>query len=239
MTFCHECGKAVVPPSAKFCRNCGASQYEETQLPITPAATPFPVSVREPSPVVGNTSPLPLSRQSNLPPQVPPEPVIPEVCKSCGSPINPDEKYCGVCGSPQGEHDITVPHKQEILTSAPSRVCTMCGSPLFETGKFCGICGASSDSIAKPHSQTPLPKINTSSPRQPPQPAAMKVCRSCGNPQSGSELFCGICGIPIKSISNGLSASQQIDGKTCSNCGKPIRATTRFCGTCGMAVGSK
>jgi predicted amidophosphoribosyltransferase len=239
MTFCHECGKLVVPPSAKFCRHCGASQYEETQLPITPAATPFPESVREPLPVPGDTSPLPPSRQSDLPPLVPPEPVLPEVCKSCGSPITPDEKYCGICGSPLGEHDRTVPHKQEILTSTPSRVCTMCSSPLFETGKFCGICGASSDSVAKPNSQTPLPKINTSSSRQLPQPAAMKACRSCGSSLSDTELFCGICGTPIKSIFNRVSVSQQPDGKTCCNCGKPIRATTRFCGSCGMAVGSK
>jgi RNA polymerase subunit RPABC4/transcription elongation factor Spt4 len=165
MTFCHECGKAVVPPSAKFCRNCGAPQYEEIQLPITPAATPFPESIHEPLPIAGNTSPLHLSRQSNFPPQGPPEPVIPEVCKSCNSPINPDEKYCGICGSPRGEHDIAGPHKQEIQTSTPSRVCTMCGSPLFETGKFCGISGARSDSIAKPQSQTPLPKIDISSSR--------------------------------------------------------------------------
>jgi hypothetical protein len=238
MTFCHECGKAVVPPSAKFCRNCGASQYEETQLPITPAATPFPESVREPLPVAGKTSPLLLSRQSNLPPQVPPEPVIPEVCKS-GSPINPDEKYCGICGSPRGEHDITVPHKQEILTSASAGVCTACDSPRFETEKFCGICGASSDSIAKPNSHTPLPKINAYPARLQPPPAKINVCQLCGSPQSGTELFCGNCGKPLQSPSPGISASQQPAGNTCSNCGKPIKATTIFCGTCGMAVGSK
>ena len=239
MTFCHDCGKLVVPPSAKFCRNCGASQYEETQLPITPAAASFPESVREPLPVPGNTSLLPPSRQSDLPPQVPPMPVLPEVCISCGSPITPDENYWGICGLPRGDHDSTVSHKQEIPTSPPSRVCTMCGSPLFETGKFCGMCGASSDSITKPQSQTLSPKIDTSSSRQPPQPAAMKACRSCGSPLSGSELFCGICGIPVKSAIPGIPVSQQPDWKTCSNCGKPVRATTRFCGSCGMAVGSK
>ena len=120
MTFCHECGKAVVPPSAKFCRNCGAPQYEETQLPITPAATPIAESVREPLPVAGNTSPLPLSLQSDLPSQIPPEPVIPMVCKSCNTPINPDEKYCGICGSPRGEHDIRCPiNKKHLRQSLP------------------------------------------------------------------------------------------------------------------------
>jgi predicted amidophosphoribosyltransferase len=239
MTFCYECGKAVVPPSAKFCRNCGASQYAEPPQAAMPTATPFPESVLEPLPVAGNTSPLPLSRQSNFLPEVPKEPVIPEVCKSCGSPINPDEKYCGICGSPLGEHNITVPHKQEILTSGPAGVCTSCYSPRFETGKFCGTCGAGSDSIAKPDSQPPLPKIDTPSPQQPPQPAEMNVCRSCGSPLSGTELFCGICGKPLQSTSPGMSASHQPDGKTCSNCGKPIRATTGFCRTCGMAGGSK
>ena len=143
MTFCHECGKAVVPPSAKFCRNCGVSQYKETQLPITPAQTPFPKSVREPLPVAGDTCTSPQSRQSNLPQQVPGEPVIPEVSKTCGSPINPDEKYCGICGSPRGEPDLTVKPEPQIPTSSTVGVCTSCGSPRFETGKFCGICGAS------------------------------------------------------------------------------------------------
>ena len=145
----------------------------------------------------------------------------------------------GYAGRPVVNMIVTVPHKQETLTSIPSRVCTMCGSPLFETGKFCGICGAGSDSIAQPKTQIPSPKIDISSPQQPLQPAAMKVCRSCGSPLSGKELFCGICGKPLQSTSPGTSASHQPDPKTCTNCGKPIRATTRFCGTCGMAVGSK
>jgi membrane protease subunit (stomatin/prohibitin family) len=196
MTFCHECGKPVVPPSAKFCRNCGASQCEESQLPITPAITPFPESAPEPLPVPGNAPPLPQFRQSYLPPQVPLEPVLPEVCRSCGSPIHAYEKFCGICGS-------------------------------------------SLDSIAKPPSKQPFPKIDSSPPRQPPQPATMKVCWSCGSPLSGTELFCGICGISLNSTSPGLSASQQPDGKTCSHCGKPIKATTKFCGACGKAVGSK
>jgi len=238
MTFCHECGKAVVPPSAKFCRNCGASQCEESPLPITHAIPPFTEAAPEPLSIPGNTSPSPLSRQSNLPPQVPFKPAIPKVCRTCSSPLQADEKFCGICGSARSEYDISVPHKQEIRTSATAGVCTSCGSPRFETGKFCGIFGASLDSISKPHLQPPLPKIDRSPLRQPPQPATMKVCRSCGNPLSGSELFCGICGIPIKSISNGLSASQQFNRKTCSNCGKPTRATTKSCGTCGMAVGS-
>lgn len=224
MTFCHECGKAVVPPSAKFCRNCGASQYEETQLPITPAATPFLESAPEPLPTPGNTSPVPQSRHS-LPhqPQVVLEPAIPKLCRSCSSPINADEKYCGICGSPMSEPDLTVQPVAEIPTSASNGVCTSCGSPLFETGKFCGICGASLDSIVRPHSHPPVPKINASSAQLQPPPAIIKVCRSCGSPLSGTELFCGICGILIKSTSPGLSASQQHDGKTCSNCGKPIR----------------
>ena len=239
MTFCHECGKVVVPPFAKFCRNCGASQSEESPLPITPPIPPFPESAPEPLPIPGNTTPSPQSRQSNPPPQVPFEPAIPKLCRTCSSPIKPDEKYCGICGSPRGEHDMTVLHNQEILTSAPAGVCPSCGSPHFETGKFCGICGASLDSIAKPNSQPPLPKIDTSPPRQPPQPDTIKVCRSCGSSLSGTELFCGICGTPIKSTSSGLPASQQPADNTCSNCGKPIRTTTKFCGACGMAIGSK
>jgi predicted amidophosphoribosyltransferase len=228
MTFCHECGKAVIPPSAKFCRNCGAWQWEEAQLPITPENPPLPESAPEALPVPGNTPPLPQSW--NTPPsQVPLEPVIPIFCKSCNSPIHADEKYCGICGSPAGKQDPTLIHEPEIPTSSPAGVCISCGSPLFETAKFCGICGAGKDSVVRPDSWQ----------HQPPQPALVKVCRSCGGPLSGTELFCGICGIPIQSAPPGLPASQPQAGKTCSNCGKPIRATTRFCGACGMAVGSK
>jgi predicted amidophosphoribosyltransferase len=136
--------------------------------------------------VPGNAPPLPQSRQSPLPPLVPFEPVLPDVCRSCGSPIHAYEKFCGICGSPISEHDLTVQPEPEIPTSAPPRVCTSCGPLLFETGKFCGICGASSDSTAKPHSPLPAPKINTSPADLQPPPAIIKICRSCGNPLSGT-----------------------------------------------------
>ena len=239
MTFCHECGKAVVPPSAKFCRNCVASQCEEFPLPITHAIPPFTEAAPEPLSIPGNTSPSPLSRQSNLPPQVPFKPVIPKLCRTCNSPLQADEKFCGICGSPIRENDHTLQPVAEIPSSTPPHVCTSCDSPLFEAGKFCGICGASSDSIVKPLLQPPVPNMNTSPAQLQPPPAIINVCPSCGRLLSGTGLFCGICGKPLQSTSPGMSASQQPAGNTCSNCGKPIRATTKFCGACGMAVGSK
>jgi RNA polymerase subunit RPABC4/transcription elongation factor Spt4 len=117
MTFCHKCGKRVVPPFTKFCRSCGAPQWEEAQQQIIPARTPVTESPAEP--LQGNTPSLPQSRNSIPPsPQVHLEPVTSNPCRSCSSPINADEKYCGICGSPRGEHDLTVLYKQEILMSA-------------------------------------------------------------------------------------------------------------------------
>ncbi len=39
MSYCPECGKRVAP-TAKFCRNCGASQLEESPSNPPPAAVP-------------------------------------------------------------------------------------------------------------------------------------------------------------------------------------------------------
>jgi len=249
MSFCHECGKPVVPASAKFCRICGAFQGEEAQLPIMPAVTPLPVFPTAAVPKPGDTPQLPLSWHVPLAasPQVPVEPAAQELCSSCSSPLSPDEKYCGICGSPAGEHPPAALPEPEIPAPAPASGCASCGSPLFEKGKFCGMCGADAGCSAKiPDAKgvedSPATVVQnhptSAGVTQQVPPTPPQVCASCGSPLSGMEKFCGICGKPVQFTSPAPPASPHPAGKMCGTCGYPISATTKFCGGCGTAVGS-
>jgi predicted amidophosphoribosyltransferase len=251
MTFCHECGKHVVPPSAKFCRNCGASQWEEAHLSTIPAV-PSPVFPQESIPSTANTPPLPQSRQtlqSSL--QVVPESVIQVTCSSCGNPLDRDEKYCGICGSPTGEQNPTVLPEPEIPARASGNICASCGLPLTEKGKFCGICGVSSGSIAKHPSPTSSLKFDVPpSAQQYPQPAGPRLCRSCGNLIKTGDKFCSKCLLNVAD-SSPLTLVQNIPPSVdvkpsipsahalaCASCGSLLSGTEKFCGICGAPVQS-
>ena len=258
MTFCPECGKPVVPPSAKFCRNCGASQLDETPLATMPALATLPVPAPAPVPAPGIPPQPPQSRQSPpASPQVPAEPVVRVLCSSCGSPLGPDEKYCGICGSPGGEHPPPIPPVPEISVPAPVSVCASCGSPVAEKGRFCGVCGASFNSIA-PSSPVPPPLMFNAHPaQQPSSPSGVRLCRSCGNPIKPGDKFCSKC--LAKVVDDSVSASElhqvpaplvsspppppftatpsrhpvQTSGvRLCRSCGNQINAGDKFCSKC-------
>lgn len=266
MAFCHECGKPVVPPSAKFCRHCGASQLEEA-----------------PSPAIHVTLP------SLVSPQVSDEPGVQAHCSSCSSPLDPGEKYCGICGSPAGKHSPATLPEPDLPAPAPASVCVSCGSPLADKGKFCGICGASANSSTTTPPLPPPLDYPSGVAQEPMQNSVVRLCRSCGNlikpgdkfcskclakvaddpaalhvqdsprnvnvrsqtvpvsqmvcsscgsPIDGKEKFCGICGTPVPSRSSADFSLAQPIGNTCTSCGAPVSATTKFCGACGAALGS-
>jgi hypothetical protein len=112
MPYCPECGKTV-SPHAKFCRNCGASQLDETPVPVV---SPVPVP---PEPAACASCRAPLKPDEKfcgscgqpvhapvVSPQAPPQPApqpVPSpgrVCGSCKSPVGPETKFCGNCGQP-------------------------------------------------------------------------------------------------------------------------------------------
>ena len=207
MTFCHECGKPVVPSSAKFCRNCGVPQWEEAPLATMPARATSPVSALAPVPEAEIPLQPPQSQQAPpASPQVPAEPVVQALCSFCGSPGGPDEKYCGICGSPVGEHPFPTPPAPGISVPAPVSICESCGSPLAGKGRFCGACGASVNSIAPPPPLPPPPAFNAPPAQQPSQPTGAKLCRSCGNPIKPGDTFCGKCFVNV--VDDSVSASE-------------------------------
>ena len=260
MTFCPECGKPVAPPSAKFCRNCGASQLEEVQLATMPARATSPVSAPAPVPAPEIPPQPPQSQQAPpASPQVPAEPVVRVLCSSCGSPFGSDEKYCGICGSPAGEHPLTTPPAPGISVPASVSICASCGSPHAEKGRFCGVCGASGSSIAPPP-PLPHPLKFTAPPSQPSQPPGARLCRSCGNPIKPGDKFCSKC--LAKVVDDSMIASApyqapvppvspspppppqsfttppsphpaQLSGiRLCRSCGNPINPGDKFCSKC-------
>lgn len=51
-------------------------------------------------------------------------------CSSCGAPLEPDARFCGVCG------------RQSSQTPTALQVCSACGRELEPASQFCGSCGA-------------------------------------------------------------------------------------------------
>lgn len=54
------------------------------------------------------------------------------ICPGCGSTINANQRYCGICGTKLFDSKPMV----GVLT------CPNCGSPLAEGQQFCGVCGS-------------------------------------------------------------------------------------------------
>ncbi len=255
MPFCPECGKPVAQ-TAKFCRNCGASQLEDIpSIPVhAPAAAPVPV----PAPAI---PPQPVKAPPAPSKVVVQQPLTDSACGSCGSPLSPSEKFCGICGtragqiappSPPGPSSTTpvyVPVPAPVSPQVPSslpvmgeptgiRTCKACGNVIKPGDKYCSKCLVIVRDNLPPAAAPVSPPVQP--PVQPPPTAApgSYVCSSCGSPISGTEKFCGICGTPVVAARVPEVAQPQPVQKTCSACGAPINTTTKFCGGCGAPVGA-
>jgi len=125
------------------------------------------------------------------------------VCKACGNPIKPGDKFCSKClvkvpdspapapaaypAPPQPAYQPPPP-----AAAAPGGyVCASCGSPVSGSETFCGICGAAVVAARAP-APAPVPV--------PAAPPAGKFCGSCGAPISGTTKFCGSCGAAVNTV---------------------------------------
>jgi hypothetical protein len=52
-------------------------------------------------------------------------------CPGCGSPLAPNQKFCGVCGL-----------NLASVTQQKANTCPTCNSPIAPGQQFCGVCGA-------------------------------------------------------------------------------------------------
>jgi RNA polymerase subunit RPABC4/transcription elongation factor Spt4 len=69
-------------------------------------------------------------------------------CPSCGTPVEADDRFCGVCGA-------TLEAEPAEVVPAP-RFCTRCGGPVNDEDRFCARCGATvrpADTAAEPEDE--------------------------------------------------------------------------------------
>jgi len=236
---CRSCG-APLAPDEKFCGICGARTGDVTPVPpAAPAYQPPPV-YHAPAPVYPPPAPAyqapppayqappPPAYQAPPPPppvyQAPPPPppqyaapapVAPAagglVCRACGNPIRPGEKFCSKClvkvpdspapapayQAPPPAYQAPPPAYQPPpppAAAAPGGyVCASCGSPVSGSEKFCGICGATVVAARPPAAPAPAPAA----------PPAGKFCGSCGAAISSTTKFCGSCGAAVGTAPQG------------------------------------
>ncbi len=164
MSYCPECGKQVAP-TAKFCRNCGASQLEESPSNTPQAAVPE-VSHACVSPGAGEREIKPLvtpaaTPASPLTPPAAPAPVLSPLisCPVCGMPLNPGTRFCGGCGTPvKGDFIPDSPAPAAIISSPP-----------------------------------PPPKYSPPPAQQPSPSPGIRLSRSCGYVINPGDKFCKKC----------------------------------------------
>lgn len=233
MVFCPECGKPVAT-RAKFCRNCGASQIEETQeVPVVapaPAAAPAPEKI---------------------------------LCKFCNSPLAPDEKFCGNCGARAGGPTPPSPAAAPAAVPvppapAPASACPSCGTPYAPGTRFCGSCGAAIGQATATPASVPVTAPPASHPTSAPAPGSVRLCTACGNPIKPGEKYCSQCLVMVKDnapaapVAAAPAASTvavppaqpdavpaaAIPGgvRLCTACGNPIKPGEKYCSKCLVMV---
>jgi predicted amidophosphoribosyltransferase len=259
---CKACGNPI-KPGDKFCSKC------LVKVPDTPAAAP----AGYPAPQAAYQPPPPPPPAYQAPPPPAPQYTAPApaaapatgglVCRACGNPIKPGDKFCSKClvkvpdspapapaayQPPAPAYQAPPPPPPQSAVPAPAAapatggpVCKACGNPIKPGDKFCSKC-----LVKVPDNPAPAPAAYQAPPppvsQQPPAPPAAAapggyVCSSCGSPASGSEKFCGICGSPMVAARAPAPAPAAAPaGKFCGSCGAAISSTTKFCGSCGAAV---
>ena len=76
-------------------------------------------------------------------PQAPAAAPAARACVSCGNPLNPTQKFCPVCGTPNDP--MAAPVAAPVAAPEPVAItCSRCGAQLNLTQKFCPTCGESS-----------------------------------------------------------------------------------------------
>ncbi len=210
---CRSCGSPLAPDE-KFCGICGARAGDT--LVAVPAPAPVQASPA-PQPAYQPPSPAPVYQAPPPPPpvyQAPPPPPVQQyaapapapaaagrVCKACGNPIRPGDKFCSKClvkvpdsPAPAAAYQAPPPAYQPPAPPAAAAmggyVCSSCGSPVSGSEKFCGICGATVVAACAP---APAPAA----------PPAGKFCGSCGAAITATTKFCGSCGAAVNTAPSG------------------------------------
>ncbi len=182
---CTRCGSPMTP-DMKFCGTCGANgaarEAYQSPAPVYPA--PPPVYQPPPPPAPEYAVPVPVTPAGDT-----------LVCKACGNPIKPGDRFCSKClvrvPDIVAAGPVVLPPPPPPAVAAPQGyVCSSCGSPVSGLEKYCGICGSA---VVAARAPAPAPA--------PAAPPAGKFCGRCGSAISGTTKFCGTCGAAVNIIS--------------------------------------
>lgn len=61
------------------------------------------------------------------------------LCRNCGTPLKPGNRFCSGCGAPVSPAEPSAP--ETLPASQTPSVCPGCGRPVRAGTVFCGICG--------------------------------------------------------------------------------------------------
>jgi predicted amidophosphoribosyltransferase len=261
---CRTCG-APLAPDEKFCGSCGTKTGDAPAAAVpAPAPAPAPRQPLAPAPVY--QAPPPPAYQP--PPPPPPQYAAPApapvtaapaagslVCKACGNPIKPGDKFCSKClvkvpddftpapaayqvpppvyqppPPPPPQYAAPAPAPVTATPAAGGLVCKACGNPIKPGDKFCNKC-----LVKVPDGPAAAPAAYQAPPpaayQTPPPPVAAApgsyACASCGSPVSGSEKFCGICGATVVATRAPAPAPAPLPAAPPAG---------KFCGACGAAI---
>jgi predicted nucleic acid-binding Zn ribbon protein len=202
--------------------------------PIRPAPAPVQDLVKTPDPVQAPAkAPAPAAPppfQSPPPLQyATPAPTAPVagslVCKACGNPIKPGDRFCSKClvKVPDVPAPAPAPAPAAAATPAPayqppppqytapppvspvagSPVCKACGNPIKPGDRFCSKCLVKITDIPVSETvQVPVPAAVAAPPEPAPvTPAAGALtCKACGNPIKPGDRFCSKCLVKVPDI---------------------------------------
>ena len=204
---CRTCG-APLAPDEKFCGSCGTKAGNAPAAAVPVLQPPAPAPVYQAPPPVYQAPPPPPPQQyaAPAPAQSAAAPAAGGlICKACGSPIKPGDKFCSKClvkvpdnpaGAPAAYQApppaYQAPPPPPAAAVPGGYVCASCGSPVSGSEKFCGICGTPVVA-ARPPAPAPAPAA----------PPAGKFCGVCGAAISGTTKFCGSCGATVNTAPSG------------------------------------
>jgi uncharacterized OB-fold protein len=118
---CTRCGHWVCPDvcwnhKAGLCEDCAPDEHEELASQQAQATSE---QIREKTRAQDYTKELDFLNRGGI-----------VQCKSCSAKLNPDQKFCPECGTPN------------VIAQQKDRFCTGCGSAMKPEQKFCADCGA-------------------------------------------------------------------------------------------------
>ena len=151
---CRACGTPI-KPGDRYCSNC------LVKVPVILAPAAVQAAVPAPGPVPASPPPPPPPSPPQSPPGVP-APAAPAaggmVCKACGNPLQPGDRYCSKCLVKVPEVPAPAPAPASASPPPPppppppatapvaapgtgEMVCKSCGAPIRPGLKFCSNCG--------------------------------------------------------------------------------------------------